>query len=236
MAAGKTPQALLWQSFRALVPTLIFDVGGTMLVYYLLAPHFAKSSVWPIVGASLVPVISNVFTWVRRQTVDIVGLIILIGLIGGAAGAIFGGNQRIVLLRESFITGLIGLGLLISPFVSRKPVGYYVMREFLTANEALPHDDFDLLWANAGFRRGVRIMTIAWGALMVAEFMLRGFMALNMNVAFVLGASAPMFTILLLIAGIINAIWLEQAIARVLKNQSNVTAPVERSYTPPTIS
>ena len=223
-----SPQQLLWQSFRALIPTLLFDVGGTMAVYYILAPHFSKNSIWPIVGASLVPSISNVHTWAKRRSIDIVGLIILVGLIGGAAGAAFGGNQRIVLMRESFVTGFLGLILVISPFVMRKPLGYYVMREFLTANEALPHERFDILWARAAFRRGVRIMTICWGALLMGEFALRGFMALRMSVVFVLAASPFLFTLLLLLAGIVTAVWLEQAIARALKDHTSVTIPVER--------
>ncbi len=215
-ADPSAPLRFLGESFKALIPTLIVDVGGTMLVYYLLLPHFAKTSVWPLIGASLVPVLSNIVTAVRRRTVDIIGLIILIGLIAGLAGALFGGAQRLLLLRESFVTGLLGLVLLISPFVMRKPIGYYVMREFLTANETLPMEHFDILWSKAFFRRGVRVVTIAWGALLLGEFVLRGFMALRMNIGFVLGVAPILFTILMLIAGAATAIWLGRAISRAL--------------------
>jgi intracellular septation protein A len=211
------PWRFLWETFRALLPTLLFDVGGTMLVYYLLVPHFSKTSVWPLVGASLVPTISNIITFVKRQSIDIVGLLILIGLIAGVAGALFGGGQRLLLVRESLITGVLGLVLFISPFVMRRPIGYYVMREFLTANEALPHEHFDILWRTWYFRQGVRVVTIAWGALLLGEFVLRVFMALRMNIAFVLGASPFMFTVLMLIAGAITAVWLGSAITRALR-------------------
>jgi hypothetical protein len=121
----------------------------------------------------------------------------------------------LLLVRESFITGLLGLALLISGFLPT-PLAYYVVREFLTANEALPAEHFEVLWKHGYFRRGIRIMTLAWGALLLGEFVLRAFMALTMNVAFVLGASPVLFTILLLIAGIINAFWLGRAIRRAL--------------------
>lgn len=213
--AARAPQRLLWESLRALLPTLAFDIGGTMLVYYLLLPDFPKTSIWPLLGASLVPVISNVFNFIRRHSFDIVGIIVLIGLLAGVVPAIFGGGQRLLLVRESFVTGLLGVALLVSGFLPT-PLAYYVVREFLTANEALPAEHFEILWRHGYFRRGIRIMTLAWGALLVGEFALRAFMALTMNVAFVLGASPVMFTILLLIAGIVNAFWLGRAIRRAL--------------------
>jgi hypothetical protein len=206
------PGRFLWQSFRALIPTLLFDVGGTMLVYYLLLPHFSKTSLWPLLGASLVPIVSNVWNFARRRTIDIVGILILIGLLAGLAGAAFGGSQRLLLFRESFITGLLGVVLVISPFVMRRPIGYYVMLEFLTANETLPHSHFDILWATPFFRRGVRAVTIGWGLLLLGEFALRGFMAFRMNIAFVLGVSPVIFTLLMLIAGALTALWLSRAI------------------------
>ena len=99
------PTRLLWTSFRALLPTLLFDIGGAMIVYYLLLPHFPKASILPLLGASLVPVISNVFNFIRRHSFDMVGIIVLVGLIAGVAGALFGGGQRLLLVRESFLTG-----------------------------------------------------------------------------------------------------------------------------------
>lgn len=204
-------RGFLWASIRALLPTLAFDIAGTMAVYYLLLPHFGSKSIWPILGASLVPLISNVFNFIRRRSFDVVGIIVLIGLLVGVVPAIFGGSQRLLLVRESFVTGLIGVVLLASALMHR-PLAFYVIREFLTANEALPHERFDVLWRSQFFRHTIRAMTIGWGALLLGEFALRAFMALRMNVAFVLGAAPVLFTILLLLAGLLTAFWLAHAI------------------------
>lgn len=217
-ADPKAPLRFLWESFRALLPTLAIDVGGTMIVYYALSPFFSKTSIWPLVGASLVPAVSNVVNLVRRGSADIVGLIILIGLIAGMVPIALGGSQRLLLLRESFVTALVGVALLISPFVMRRPIGYYVIREFLTANDTLPAEHFEVLWRTPYFPREVRIVTLAWGALLVGEFVLRAFMALHMNIAFVLGAAPVLFTILMLLAGAITAVWLGSAISRALRD------------------
>ncbi len=217
------PLAVLWQSFRALLPTLIFDVGGTTIVYYLLAPHFPSTSIWPIVGASLVPVASNIFNAIRRRSVDIVGLIILLGLIAGIIPTAFGGSQRLLLLRESFFTGLIGLVFFVSAFVMKKPIFYYVMKEFLTANDALPESHFAFLWGSSYFRQGTRIVTFAWGALLLGDFVLRAFIALNMSIGFALGVAPILSTILLLMMGAATGFWLSNAISRALDGSAAPT-------------
>lgn len=219
--AGKrsTPLSFLWESFRALLPTLIVDVAGTTIVYYLLVPHFAQSSIWPILGASLVPVASNITNFVRRRSADIVGLIILVGMIASLIPAAFGGSQRLLLVRESFFTGLIGLGLLVSTFVVRRPVFYYIFREFLTANDALPKEHFEVLWRAVHFRRGVRIVTIVWGAVLLGDFVMRGFIALQMSVSFALGVAPVLTTTLLLMLGAATAVWLGRETSRVVGRQ-----------------
>lgn len=207
----------LWESFRALLPTLAIDVGGTTIVYYALARFYPSTSVWPILGASLVPAVSNIVNLVRRKTVDMVGLLILLGMMGGLIPALLGGTPRLLLIRESFVSGLLGLVLLVSPFVMRRPIGYYVIREFLTANDALPEEHFEVLWRTAYFRHGVRVVTIAWGVVLLGELVLRAFMALTMNVGLVVSVSPVIYTTLMLLAGVATAIWLSRAISRALR-------------------
>lgn len=200
----------LWASIRALLPTLAFDIAGTMIVYYALARLLGNASIWPILGASLVPTVSNAYNFARRRTFDIVGLIVLAGLLVGLIPAVFGGSQRLLLMRESFVTGLLGVILIVSA-IRHRPLAYYVIREFLTANEALPHERWDMLWQSGYFRHTIRGITIGWGALLLGEFVLRAFMALRMNIAFVLGAAPVFITILLLLAGVVTAFWLAHA-------------------------
>jgi len=213
-ARRETPLAFLWESVVALLPRLAIDVGGTTVVYWILFATLPKASLWPVLGASLVPAVSNVVNLARRRTVDIVGLFVLLGMIAGLVPAAFGGTQRLLLVRESLVTGLLGAVLLVSSFFMPRPIGYYVIREFLTADDALPQQHFEMVRHSKYFRRGVRIVTMAWGMLLLGELALRGFMAMHMNVAFVLSASPLIFTVLMLLAGIATAVWLGSAISR----------------------
>ena len=213
-SAREAPLQFLRKSVRALLPTLTVDTAGMTLVYYVLLPHFSITSIWPVLCASLVPAVSNIFNFTRRRSLDIVGLIILLSVLVSQIPAAFGGSQRLLLLRESSLTGLVGMLLVISTFFMRKPILYYVIREFLMGNDSLPKEQFQMLWETAGFRRGMRTLTIGWGLLLTGDFCLRAFMALHMNIGFVLGVAPVLLTALLLLAGAATAIWLSRAIAR----------------------
>lgn len=212
---ASAPKRFLLGSLRGLLPNIAFDVGGTLAVYYLLLPHFDKTSLWPILAASMVPLVSNVFSWVRKGRVDVVGIIILLGMAGSAIGLAFGGSQRLLLIRESFITGIIGIALLVSPLVLRKPVGYHVLRHFMAGQPGNPIP-FERLWASKGFRRTIRVMTFGWGVLLVAEFCGRVAMALLMPIAFALAVAPLILSLALLIAGAFTAISIGRSIKSAL--------------------
>jgi hypothetical protein len=211
-----TPLEFLWESFRALIPALLVDVGGTLLLYSILVRAVPQSNVWPILGASMVPLFTNVANFVRRRTVDIVGLLVLVGIIAGLIPAAFGGDPRLMLIRESFVTGFLGLVLIVSGLVMRRPILYFVIREFLTANDALPAEHFNVLWRRRRFRREMRFLTLGWGVLLVGWLLFHWFLVLHLSVTLVLSVSPFISTTLMLLAGIGTAIWLGHGVSDAL--------------------
>ena len=212
--ARKAPLRFLWKSARALLPTLTVDVAGMTLIYYLLLPHFSATSMCPVLAASSVPAVSSAFNFTRQRRLDVVALLILLGVLGSQIPALFGGSGRLLLLRESFLTGAVGVLLIISPLFMRKPILYYLIREFLKTDGSLSNERFQVLSESAHFQRGLWALTIGWGLLLSGEFVLRAFMALHMSIGFVLGVAPALLTALLLLAGAVTAIWLGRAIAR----------------------
>jgi hypothetical protein len=207
----KAPQHFLLASLRGLIPTLAVDLGGTLGVYFLLAPYFASTSIWPLFFASLVPTISNVFSLVRRRQVDIVGIIVLLGLFTSILTVVLGGDQRMLLVRESFMTGLTGLVLFVSPIVG-KPLGYYIVRQFLSENEHQHNMKFDRLWESSFFRKTIRFGTYFWGMLLLTEFGLRVFMALTLPIVFALAFGPIILNGLMLGGGALSAVAMSRAI------------------------
>lgn len=201
-------------SARALIPNLVFDVGGTIAVYYSLLAFFPSTSLMPLFGATLVPALSILLNVRKKRCIDVVGIIVLIGLLAGIAGVLLGGSQRLLLLRESFVSGAIGLALFVSP-VFPKPIGYYVMRSFMSAND-LTVTPFDTLWEKPFFRRTVRFTTFFWGLLLLTEFGLRVFFALMLPVVFALAVGPLIMNGLMLAGGALTAIAVGRAVSAAL--------------------
>src|SRR5947208_2551964 len=104
-----TTRHFLRETLRGLAPSLLISVAGTLLIYSLLRPHFPPASVLPLPIASLFPLLGNAVSLARHRRLDIFGVMVLIGLAAGVLAALLGGGQRLLLIRESFVTGAIGL-------------------------------------------------------------------------------------------------------------------------------
>jgi hypothetical protein len=209
------PLEILFASFRALVPNLLIDIGGTTAVYYALLPHFGKSSPLPLIISSLVPIVSVALNAVRHRKIDVIAIIVLLGLLGGISGFFFGGGQKLLLVRESFFTGLAGLALFASPMF-RNPIGYYVVSHFMTTHQ--PHESglFERLWESPAFRRTIHFITYFWGLLLLTEFGLRVFMALALPVVFVLTIGPLVLNAMMLAGGAISAVSFSRALRTAL--------------------
>jgi hypothetical protein len=205
------PWRFLSSTARALLPNVIFDVVGTVSVFLVLAPHFEASSIIPLLGASLVPIAGITLNAVQKRRLDIIGVIVLVGLMASIAGAAFGGGQRLLLLRESMSTGAIGLALFISP-IFPKPIGYYVVRHFIAAHEEAHGLCFDRLYESYSFRRTLRDLTFFWGVLLLFEFGVRAFMAFTLPVAIVVSTSPLILNTLMLFGAILSAFWMSRGI------------------------
>lgn len=216
----RAPQRFLLTSLRALVPNLALDIGGTLGLYCLLAPHFPATNALPLFLASLIPILNNVFSFVRHRRLDIVGIIVVIGLAAGVLTMAFGGDQRVLLLRESFMTGLTGLVLFVSPIVG-KPLGYYIVRHFFSSNRDQHNIEFDTLWESSFFQKTIRFGTYFWGMLLLMEFGLRVFMALTLPIVFVLAFGPIILNGLLLMGGALSAV----AVSRAIKVALSPTPP-----------
>jgi hypothetical protein len=106
-----------------------------------------------------------------------------------------GGDAKLVLVRESFVTVLLGAACLISllvPRISPRPLMFYVIRYFATGNDPSRATAFDSRWQNAAFRRYIRNVTLVWGIVYLIEFPVRLYLVYTLSVKQFL-AIAPIF-------------------------------------------
>jgi hypothetical protein len=99
---------------------------------------------------------------VRSHSLDIIGAVVLLGIVVGAVVAVLGGSPRLILVRESFVTGAVALVCLASLWAPR-PLLFYIGRDFSTGHDPVRMAQFDALWHNPAARHVFRVMTAVWG-------------------------------------------------------------------------
>ena len=162
-------------SFRSVVPTLVFDALLPYLVYELVKRQFPGVSEIAALAASAVPPAAyGLYEIIRKGHLDIIGSIVLAGIVVSAAATFVGGDPKLVLIRESFVTGAVGIICLASLAWPWRPLMFYIGRQFTVGQDAEGIAWFDQMWRDRpGARQTFRILTVVWGIGWIGEFALR---------------------------------------------------------------
>jgi hypothetical protein len=142
-------------------PTLLFNVVLPFATYQVVTgrgmgtvPALTTVSAWPVVEL-------GVF-YVLHHRVDELGVMALVffGLGVGAAAGFH--SAHLVEVKDSAVTGLIGIVMLASLALPR-PMSFYTGRKFATdgTSEGIAH--WNDLWRYPSFRRAQLVITVVWG-------------------------------------------------------------------------
>ena len=166
--------------YGSLLWSIVWDALFPYLVYRLVSPHTSQAAA--LCWTMLPPAISNVVTFLRRRHLDIIGVIVIAGTAAGLLLFLFGGSPRLLLIRESFITGIIGLLFLISMLFPR-PFSYYIARQFITNNDPVRIANWDRQYQQSRYKFGMPMITAVWGSVLVGEAVLRTVLAWTLSIA-----------------------------------------------------
>jgi hypothetical protein len=108
----------------------------------------------------------------RHRRVDELSIIALILLALSVISFLAFNSARLILVKESAVTGLFGLVLLASLAMPR-PLMFYFGRKFATDGTAEGVARWDGLWAYPSFRRAQRVLTLVWGLAFLTEAAVR---------------------------------------------------------------
>ena len=138
---------------------------------YLTGQHVSTINALLISG--IFPVLGTVYGFIRTRRVDIIGVASLILIALSVATTLISGSVFFYLMKESAITGLLGLILVVSLLLPR-PAMFYVSRQFASAGNPALAQRFEHAWAVAPqMRHGIRLITAVWGIAYLAEALIR---------------------------------------------------------------
>ncbi|MFB4301430.1 VC0807 family protein [Actinomadura sp. NTSP31] len=156
------------QAARALAP-LAVDVAVPLAVYYLAHQGFGLDLVASLALSSVVPAVRTVGGAVRNRTVNgLAGLMLAVNAAGIALGFV-AGDPRLMIAKDSGISSVIGLSILVSAF-GAKPLMSAGLKPFLTRGDAAREAAWDRLRAGSARFCGLeRRFSALWGCALLAE-------------------------------------------------------------------
>jgi hypothetical protein len=179
---------------RPPIPSMVVDIALNiaipMICYQLSKRYVSPSEFTALLLASIYPTLRSVYDVIKRHELDPVSGIVLLGIGSGIAALFFSGSYKVLLLRESlftFVLGLVCLGSLLLP--SRRPLMFFFGRVFEAGNDPARRAAFDASWQYPHARRGHRIITLVWGLVFVCEFAFRALLIYTVSPATVLAVS-----------------------------------------------
>jgi hypothetical protein len=105
---------------------------------------------------------------------------VLVFIAIGAVSSLISGNVLFVLIKESFITGTVGL-LFLSSLLWRRPIIFYFARQFAAGEDPERLAWWNGLWERPRFRTTMRTMTVVWGVGYLVEAIVRVLFALTLT-------------------------------------------------------
>ncbi len=159
----------------AFVAEIVVNFVLPWVVYRLALPVWGDTGA--LYASAVPPLVWGIVEFARTRRVDALSAIALLGIALSIALMAMGGSPRVLLVRESFVSGAIGVVFLVSLAFAR-PMVYYLTRATMAREGEGGVPRFEALWdANPAVRSGLRLITLGWGLGLVIECTLRSWCA-----------------------------------------------------------
>jgi len=163
-------------------------------VYYLVRHQVSTASALALGG--IPAALWVIFQWVRRRTVDPIGVLVLVGFaLGISVSYAMGGDAFVLKVRDSAVTATFGALCLLSLCVGRRPVMFYLGRSMSAGNDPGRRGVYDRLWELPAARVAFRVLTAVWGVGLIAEATVRVSLASVLSTGAFLAVSPVVTTI-----------------------------------------
>jgi hypothetical protein len=147
---------------------LVLDIAVPLASYYIL--HAAGCGVVEsLVLASVLPAVRSAIGLIRDRKVNLLAVLIVTVNLVSMGLSLATGSPRLMLLKDSGVTSVIGVSVLVSVLAGR-PLMSAGMRPFLVRNSARREAAFEhLATTDDRFRRLEKLFSLTWGVVLLAE-------------------------------------------------------------------
>ena len=182
--AGARPE--IAGRLRSIAKIVIIDVAAPLIAYNLLRSA-GMSTVTALVLSGVFPALGVATGVIRHRRLDVVGALVLAGILAGTVLGLISHSTRLVLMEGSVPTAIFGVACLGSLW-TRRPLMFGMSVEFIGPDTAKGREMISL-WQYEGFRRIFRVITAVWGVGFLLEAALRVAIVYNTSTATALSLS-----------------------------------------------
>ena len=172
------------------------DIGLPLVAYYGL--HAFGADTWvALLAATIVSGARSVWIVVRQRRFNPFSALMLAVFGVGLLLAFVTGDPKLIILKDSVFTGIVGIAFLLSLVIGR-PLTLEARRSWSPKEAA----EIDEAWrTNAAARHGYRVTSLVWGVSMLAEASLRAILVFLLPVSVMVALSTAMWvtTVVLLV-------------------------------------
>ena len=172
---------------KSIIISILINAILPLITYKILINHI-PSSITALIISTTIPIIDNIYHIIKEKKIDIFASLIILGFIIGIISMLFSGSQKLLLIRQSYITAVIGILFLISMFFP-KPMIYYLAKKFINSQDKYAKNNkstIDEKCKNPHFRFSMKFLTFIWGICLVLEAVC------NISLVFILSVSKYM--------------------------------------------
>jgi hypothetical protein len=121
-------------SLRAQLPSLLVNAVVPFAAYQVLT-SLGVSTVLALASSAVFPVLGIGWSFARTQRPDIIGVVSLSFILVGVAASLLSGDPRFLLVKDSLMTGVVGLLCFGSLVLVPRPLLFYFGRQFSSAGD-----------------------------------------------------------------------------------------------------
>lgn len=175
--------------------------GFIPLFVYLVLQRFGLTDMNALIISTVVASVWNIILLLIKRSFDVMGMLVLLGLVAGLVVAFLGGSAQLLLLRESLVSSLFGI-VALSSLLWPRPLFFYMIRKFRAGNDAQKQAQFNASWQIPAMRNGYRLLSLVWGIATVVELGMRVVMIYTLPVATILALSPIVFNGIMILLGV----------------------------------
>jgi hypothetical protein len=178
------------QMFKNIWVSILINGVMPILIYNLLLSFY--SSTVSLTIAIIIPLLDNLHQVFKYRKADAFGLFMVAGFVLSMLVAFLGGDEKLILMRESIVTGVLGFIFICSLFFS-KPLIYYFALRFTANGDPAKKTTYEQRWEIAYFRYVIRLMTAVWGFSLLGEAVIKLILVYQLSVSAFLAVSQIIF-------------------------------------------